>query len=714
MRSRLALALLALTISPAAAWPAAAPEPAVDANPFFTEWTTPFGVPPFDRIKVEHYRPAYQEAIARKRREVEAIALQRSAPTFENTLVALDTAGQMLDKVEAVFSNLNSADTNDEMQAIDKEVTPLKTALRDDILLNEPLFRRVKSVWEQRDRLKLDPEPARLLDETYTDFVRGGANLDAARQTRLREINQELSVLGVTFGQNLLKETNAFKLVIDKPENLAGLSERVVAGAAEAAKKAGLEGKWVFGLQGPSIWPFLEAADNRELRRQILTAYITRCDHGNEQDNKAVIARIAALRAAKAQLLGYKTFADFVLEKQMAKTPAGVYGLLERVWTPAVAAARREAAALQAQIDQSGGGFKLEPCDWRYYAEKERTARYDLDEEALRPYFKLENVRDGAFYVANRLYGLTFTERPDLPVYNPEVRAFEVKEADGTHVGIFYSDYHPRPGKRGGAWSSRYRGTWVEKGVSIRPVVVNVCNFSRPAGDAPALLSIEEVETLFHELGHGLNSILSKVRYRGLASPPRDFVELPSQIMENWATEPEVLQHYAKHWKTGEVIPSDLVAKVDRARKYGQGFASVEYLAASYLDMDWHTLSQPREENATAFENASMAKIHMMPEIIVRYRSPYFSHIFGPGGGYSAGYYSYIWAEVLVADAFQVFVEKGIFDQATAKSFRTNILERPGTEDAMTVYVRFRGHEPGVGPLLAKRGLTEAPIPGIQ
>jgi len=703
MRSRLALALLALTISPAAAWPAAAPEPAVDANPFFTEWTTPFGVPPFDRIKVEHYRPAYQEAIARKRREVEAIALQRSAPTFENTLVALDTAGQMLDKVEAVFSNLNSADTNDEMQAIDKEVAPLKTALRDDILLNEPLFRRVKSVWEQRDRLKLDPEPARLLEETYTDFVRGGANLDAARQTRLREINQELSVLGVTFGQNLLKETNAFKLVIDKPEDLAGLSERVVAGAAEAAKKAGLEGKWVFGLQGPSIWPFLEAADNRELRRQILTAYITRCDHGNEQDNKAVIARIAALRAAKARLLGYKTFADFVLEKQMAKTPAGVYGLLDRVWTPAVAAARREAAALQAQIDQSGGGFKLEPCDWRYYAEKERTARYDLDEEALRPYFKLENVRDGAFYVANRLYGLTFTERPDLPVYNPEVRAFEVKEADGTHVGIFYSDYHPRPGKRGGAWSTEFREQCVRDGKPVHPVVENVCNFSRPAGDAPALLSLDETETLFHEFGHALHALLQNIHYKSLGNTPRDFVEMPSQIMENWVLEPEVLKVYAKHWKTGEVIPAELVEKLLKARKFNQGFVTVEYMAASYLDMDWHTWTAPQQVDTDAFEKAALDKIGLMPEIPARYRSTYFNHIVG---GYAAGYYSYLWAEVLCADAFAAFQEKGIFDAATARAFRTNILERGGSEDAAALWLRFRGREPRVEPLLERRGLN--------
>jgi peptidyl-dipeptidase Dcp len=712
MRKLLALVVLALAALPVFAQQAAAP--AAAANPFFEEWATPFGVPPFGQIKEAHYLPAFQEGIARERKEIDAIAKDPQGPTFANTIEPIDQSGEFLDRAQIVFYGQLSAETNDTLQGIAKEVAPMLSALNDDINLNEALFARVKTVWEKRDALGLTQEQKKLVEERYKDFVRGGANLDAKGKERLRTINKELSLIGLKFGDNVLKETNAYRLVIEKKEDLAGLPPGVVSAAADAAKGAKLDGKWVFGLQAPSIWPFLQYADSRELRRQILTAYTTRADHGEAYDNKAILSKIAALRAEKAQLLGYKTWADFVLDRNMAKVPSKVYGLLDQLWTPALVVAHKEATDIQAAIKAGGGDFMLEPWDWRYYSEKVKKSRYDFDEEALRPYFKLDNVRDGAFYVANRLYGITFTERTDIPKYNVEVRSFEVRDADGTFLGVFMTDYHPRPGKRGGAWSGRYRDQYFKDGKDVRPIVVNVCNFSRPTGDTPALLSLEEVETLFHEFGHGLHSLFSRVHYKGVSRVPRDFVELPSQIMESWVLEPDVLKVYAKHWKTGEVIPSDLVAKVDRARKYGQGFASVEYLAASYLDMDWHTLSQPREENATAFENASMAKIHMMPEIIVRYRSLYFSHIFGPGGGYSAGYYSYIWAEVLVADAFQVFVEKGIFDQATAKSFRTNILERPGTEDAMTVYVRFRGHEPSVGPLLAKRGLTEAPIPGIQ
>lgn len=693
-----ALLLLAAPASPAPQTPVAPPP-----NPFSSEWKTPFGVPPFDQIRTEHFLFAIEEGTAQHKREVEAIAKSPAPPTFANTVEALDASGRLLEKVSGVFSNLTSAETNDALQAIQKKVAPMMAAHRDDIRLDPDLFQRVKAVWDGRAGLTLDADQQKLLEDAWKDFVRGGALLPKGSQERLRAINAELASLSVKFGDNLLRETNAYKLVIEKKEDLAGLSDRVVAGGAEAAKKAGLEGKWLFTLQAPSLWPFLQGADDRELRRQILTAYVTRGDHGNDTDNKATLARIAALRSERAQLLGYKTHADFVLDENMAKTPARVYDFLGRLWTPAKAVAAREATDLQAAIKANGKDFSLEPWDWPYYAERVRKARFDLDEQALRPYFALDRVREGAFWVASRLYGITFTERRDLPVYNPEVKAFEIKDADGSHLAVFYVDYHPRPGKRGGAWSSRYRGTWVEKGVSVRPVVVNVCNFSRPAGDLPALLSIEEVETLFHELGHGLNSVLSKVRYRGLASPPRDFVELPSQIMENWATEPEVLQHYARHWKTGEVIPTELVEKIKKSRRFDQGFATVEYLAASLLDMDWHTLAETKEKDATAFEKASLERIGMPPQIVPRYRSPYFQHIFA--GGYSAGYYSYIWAEVLDADAFQVFVEKGLFDPATARSFRANILERGGSEDAMTLYVRFRGKEPSVEPLLVKRGL---------
>lgn len=700
MSARLSVALFLLAVPLAAAPPSAAEPP---PNPLLSEWTTPFGVPPFDAIKAEHFLPAIEEAVAQHDREVKAIAGSAAPPTFENTIEALDASGRLLEKAGSVFSNLTSADTSDALLAIQKKVAPMMAAHRDDVRLDPDLLQRVKAVWEGRAALKLDPDQQKLLQDTWKDFVRGGALLPMEGQERLRAINGELASLSVKFADNLLQETNTHKLVIERKEDLAGLSERVVAGGAEAAKKAGLEGQWVFTLQAPSLWPFLQGADDRELRRRIFAAYVTRGDNGNERDNKATLSRIAALRAERAQLLGYKTHADFVLDENMAKTPARVYEFLDRLWAPAKAVAAREAVDLQAAITADGKDFALEPWDWSYYAEKVRKARFDLDEQALRPYFALDRVRDGAFWVANRLYGITFTELPTLPTYNPEVKAFEVKDQDGSHLAVFYVDYHPRPGKRGGAWSSRYRGTWVEKGVSIRPVVVNVCNFSRPAGDAPALLSIEEVETLFHELGHGLNSILSKVRYRS-SGPPRDFVELPSQIMENWATEPEVLQHYARHWKTGEVIPAALVEKIKKSRQFNQGFATVEYLAASLLDMDWHTLSETKEKDATAFEKATLERIGMPAQIVPRYRSPYFQHVFA--GGYSAGYYSYIWAEVLDADAFQAFREKGLFDPATARSFRTNVLERGGSEDAMTLYVRFRGKEPSVEPLLVKRGLN--------
>jgi peptidyl-dipeptidase Dcp len=684
-----------------AALPLAA-QTAPDANPLFAEWSTPFGVPPFDKIEEEHFLPAYKEAIARHMREVEAIATNPALPTFANTLEALEASGALLDKVGAVFGNLQSAETNDRLQAINRETAPLLAKHRDDVVLNEALFRRVRVVWDARDSLKLAPDQTRLLEQTYKRFVRGGALLEGEKQERFRAINQELASLGVKFGDALLKETNAYRLVIEKKEDLAGLPERVVAGAAEAARKAGLEGRWVFTLHAPSLWPFLQYAENRELRWQIFTAYTTRGDHGDASDTKATLSRIAALRAERARLLGYATWADFVLEENMAKSPAGAYGLLNRLWPPAKAVAAKEAEALQAAIKADGRDFALEPWDWFYYAEKVRKARYALDESEIRPYFKLENARDGAFWLANKLYGLTFVERKDLPRYNPEVQAFEVKDRDGSHLAVFYVDYHPRPSKRSGAWSSGFRQQkWVD-GKDVRPIVVNVCNFSRPAGDAPALLSIEEVETLFHEFGHGLNSMLSRIRYGGLSSVPRDFVELPSQIMENWVLEPEVLKIYAKHWKTGELIPEALVRKIEDARRFNQGFATVEYLAASLLDMDWHTLTGPFEADAAEFERIALARMGMPREIVPRYRSTYFQHIFA--GGYSAGYYSYIWSEVLDADAFQAFKEKGIFDPATARAFRT-LLEKRGSEDPMQLYVAFRGREPSVEPLLEKRGL---------
>lgn len=699
-----------LILAAAVACPVLAAQGALaETNPFFEEWKTPFGVPPFSRITNEHFLPAIQKGIAEERREVEAIANRTDAPTFANTIEALDATGELLDKVQSVFRNLTSAETNDRLQEIARQTAPLLAALRDDIFLNEKLFQRVRQVWEQRDRLKLDPEQRKLVEETYKAFVRGGANLDAQQKQRLREINKELSVLSVRFGDNLLKETNAYRLVIENRADLAGLPAGVVAGAAEAAKAAGLAGKWLFTLQAPSIWPFLSYADNRELRRQILTAYIQRGDNNNAQDNKQILARIAALRAARARILGYPTHAHFVLEENMAKNPEGVYGLLKQLWEPALKVAHRERDDLQAMARKEGKDFQIAPWDWRYYAEKVKQARYALDEDQLRPYFPLPRVWEGAFYVAGKLYGLKFIERQDIPKYHPEVRTFEVRDADGSHLGVFLADFHPRPGKRGGAWSSGFRQQRFKAGKDVRPIVVNVCNFTRPTGDQPALLRLEEVETLFHEFGHALHSLLSRIHYGSLARVPRDFVELPSQIMENWAMEPEVLKVYARHYQTGAPIPDELIEKIKNAEKFNQGFATVEYLAAAFLDMDWHTLSTEQPQDVLAFEKAALDRIRLMPEIVVRYRSTYFQHIFS--GGYSAGYYSYIWSEVLDTDAFQAFKEKGIFDQATARSFRRNILEKGGTQDAMEMYTRFRGREHSVEPLLKKRGLVPGQSP---
>lgn len=678
---------------------------AADDNPFFQEWTTPFGAPPFGLIKTEHFLPAFTRAVDEQREEVLAIAASTEAPTFANTVEALDGTGLLLARVSSVFHNLLSANATPELQAANREIAPMLTALRDDISLNPQLWARISAVWEQRAALDLLPAQRKLLADTYRSFVRGGAALGPEHQARLRAINTELSKLGVRFSENLLEETNGWKLVIDNPDDLAGLPEPVRAAGAEAAKAAGLPGKWVYTLQVPSMTPFLQYASKRDLRRQLLQAYANRCDRGGEHDNNAIVSRTAALRTERAQLLGYGTFAEFVLEENMAKTPARVYELLEQLWAPARVVARREAADLLALARKEDPSLSLEPYDWRYYAEKIKKSRYEFDDQVLRPYFKLENVRDGAFYVANRLYGITFTERPDLPVYHPEVKAFEVKEADGTHVGIFYTDYFPRPGKRVGAWSSRYREHRIRDGKRIvAPITVNVANFSRPAGDAPALLSLEEVETLFHELGHALNSLFAQAPYRNLRGA-RDMGELPSQIMENWAVEPEVLRVYAKHYQTRQPIPPELLEKMASASQFNQGFATVEYLSAAILDMDWHTLRTTDPQETAAFEARTLARIGMPREIIVRYRSPYFNHVFGPGGGYAAGYYNYIWSEVLDQDAFAAFKEKGLFDQPTAKAFRENILERTGMEDAMTLYQRFRGREPSVEPLLRKRGL---------
>ncbi len=682
-------------------------EPAAASNPFFTEFKTPFGVPPFDRIKPEHFMPAFDKGIADQKGEIEAIVKKREAPTFANTLEALDRSGALLKRVGAVFSNLNSSNTNDQLQQIAKDIAPRLAKHADDIALDAGLFARVKSVYEGRDKLGLNAEQGRLLEKTYKEFVRGGANLAPDKQARFRRINEELSVLTVKFGENILKENSAFELVIDKDTDLAGLPPAVVTGAAETAKDRGKPGKWVFTLAKPSLIPFLQYSEKRDLREKMFKAYIMRGNNGNELDNKANAVKIAALRVERANLLGYRTHADYVLEENMAKTPEAVYALLGKIWKPAVARAKAEAAEMQTMIDRQGRGFKLQPWDWWYYAERVRKAKYDLDDSALRPYFELENVRNGAYEVAHKLYGITFTERADIPKYQADVRVFEVKDADGSHLGILYVDYYPRPNKEGGAWMSNYREQSIRNGVDARPVIVNNGNFSKPTGGEPALISFEEATTLFHEFGHALQGLLSKCTYESLSGTNvrGDFVELCSQFMENWATDPAVLKMYAKHYKTGAPIPDALIEKINKSKFFNQGFETVEYVAACYLDMDWHSLTEPKEVDPLAFEADSMARIGLIPEIVSRYRTTYFNHIFSSGIGYSAGYYSYIWAAVLDSDAFEAFKETSLFDHATATSFRTNILEKGDTEDPMVLYKRFRGREPRIEPLLKKRGL---------
>lgn len=677
-------------------------------NPFLATYNTPFDVPPFDKIQNKDYLPAVEEGIRQHNAEIDKIVTNGDAPTFANTIEALEKSGDLLTRVNIVFFNIKEANTNDSIDHLAEQIAPMMSQHGDAINLNEQLFARVKAVYDQKSSLNLTPEQARLLDETYKRFVRGGANLPADKKEALKKINEQLSLLSLKFGNNMLAETNNFKLVIEKSEDLAGLPESVVAAAAEEAKAAGMEGRWVFTLQKPSWIPFLTYSEKRDLREILYKAMYNRGNNNNEYDNKGVINQMVNLRLQKANIMGYDSWSSFLLDDCMAKNPENVYDLMGKVWTPALKRAKEEAKDMQEMIDKEDGKFKLESWDWWYYSEKVRKAKYDLDEEQIRPYFELNNVRDGAFAVAGKLYGLTFTRLENMPLFHPECEVFEVKDGDGSLIGILYMDYHPRASKAGGAWMTNYREQYYnEKGENVRPVVSITCNFSKPTGDKPALLSYDEVETLFHEFGHGLHGLLSQCRYKSLAGTnvARDFVELPSQIMEHWAPQPEVLKMYAKHYQTGEVIPQTLVDKLEKAGKFNQGFATTEFIAAAILDMDYHTLTKGDSIDVTAFEKASMDKAGLISEIIPRYRSTYFAHIFS--GGYSSGYYSYVWAEVLDADAFEAFKETGdIFNPAVAKSFRTNVLERGGTDEAMKLYLNFRGKEPGIEPLLKNRGLN--------
>lgn len=671
-------------------------------NPFFTEWQTPFGVPPFDQIKNENYMPAADSAITLAKAEIAAITSSTEAPTFKNTIAAYDRGSQLLNKVASVFYAQTSANTNDTLEALQMELAPKMAAFTDEVLLNAALFQRIKAVYDNRANENLNDEEMFLLENLYKGFVRNGALLNATDQETLKKLNQEISKLTVKFSQDVLAETNDFKLVIDNEADLAGLPESVITNAAEMAEADSLMGKWVFTTQKPSMIPFLQYADNRDLRKKLYDAYLNRGNNHNQYDNNQVLADLVRLRADRAKLLGYKTHAALNLENRMAKTSENVLNLLNNLLGRSLPVAGRERDEMQKIIDSEGGKFKLEPHDWWYYAEKLRKSKYDLDENELRPYFSLDNARDGVFAVANKLYGITFTRIENIPLPHPDAQAFEVKEADGRPLGVLYMDFFPRESKRQGAWCGGYRDHRVLDGKEITPIVTIVGNFTPPAGDEPALLSLDDVNTLFHEFGHGLQGLFSKNTYSSTTTA-RDIVELPSQIMEHWATNPEVLKMYAKHYKTGEVMPDALIEKIKNSTYFNTGFDNVEIMAASLLDMAYYTLEAPVNVDVQKFEKETMKKIGLIPEIEPRYRSTYFLHMID---GYDAGYYVYTWAAVLDNDAFEAFKEKGIFDQATAASFRKNILEKMGTMDAEQMYLNFRGREPKIDALLKNRGLN--------
>jgi peptidyl-dipeptidase Dcp len=676
-------------------------------NPFFETYTTPYQVPPFDLIKNEHFKPAILEGIKKQEAEINSNVSNKEKPTFDNTVLAMENSGKLLARVSTVFYNLNSANTNEEIQAIAKELAPKLSAHNDNIYLNDALFKRVKSVWDNQKNFKLNKEQAKILENLYKNFVRSGANLSEENKKRLREINSEMAVATLKYGQNILAETNSYELVISDKNDLSGLPNELIETAAADAKSKDKAGKWVFTLSNSSVMPFLQYSSNRKLRQEIWNAYQMRANNGNDKDNKSLAIKIANLRGEKARLLGYATHADYVLEKSMAKNPETANKLLNDLWIPALNMANKEAADIQKMMQKEGINEPVQPYDWRYYTEKIRKERFDLDEQEMKPYFSLEKTREGVFTVCGKLYGLQFKPLNNVPKYHEDVTVWEVTEADGKHIGILYMDFHPRTSKRGGAWMTSYRTQKMENGKRIAPVVSIVCNFTKPTENAPALLTFDEVSTFFHEFGHALHGLLSNVTYESIAgtSVPRDFVELPSQIMENWAAEPEVMKMYAKHYKTGEVIPDALIEKMQKAGTFDQGFVTTEYLAASLLDMQYHTQKWNITIDAETFEKEAMNKINLPSTIISRYRSTYFNHIFA--GVYSAGYYSYIWSGVLDTDAFEVFKINGLFNQDYAKSFRKNILEKGGTEDPMELYKSFRGSEPSIEPLMRKRGLDQ-------
>lgn len=677
-------------------------------NPFFTDYTTPFQVPPFDKIKTSDYLPAFSEGIKQHDAEIKAIIDNTAEPNFENTILPFDKSGKLLTKVSSVFFNLKSADDTEEMQKLADSIVPMTSKHANDIALNDKLFAKIKAVYEKRNSSKLDAQQIRVIEKYYKDFERQGANLKPAEKDELRKLNEKLSMLGLKFGNNVSAETGKnFKLVIDKKEDLDGLPQSSIDAAAKKAEETGDKGKWVYTLDKPSWIPFLQYAKNRDLREKLYRGYFMRGDNDNANDNKEIIKEIVTLRAQKAKLLGFKNFADYVIANNMAKTSANVDAFLNKLMPPALNLAKKELSEMQAIADKEGGKFKIESWDWWYYAEKLRKEKFDLDENELRPYFSYENVRDGMFMVANKLYGIKFEKVTNLPTYYKEAETFEVKEADGKHLGVLYIDPYTRSTKSPGAWCTGFQSAGWENGKKVDPIVSMVCNFTNPTKDAPALLSFDETETLFHEFGHALHGLFTEGKYnRTAGSVPTDYVELPSQVMENWASEPQVLRMYAKHYKTGEVIPEKLIEKIEKSGLFNQGFANTEYLAASILDLDYHKLSAPAKvSDVRAFEKEASVKMNLIPEILPRYRSTYFKHIFD-GDGYAAGYYVYKWAEVLDADAFYYFKQSGdIFNKEIAAKFRKHCLAECGDDEGMVQYKKFRGQEPSIEPLLKKRGL---------
>ncbi|MFA5712955.1 MAG: M3 family metallopeptidase [Bacteroidales bacterium] len=675
-------------------------------NPLLNEWDTPFGIPPFEQIELADFKPAYLEGIKEQKKEISLIIENPEEPNFENTIVAYDRSGALLRRIIPVFSSLNSVYANPSVLALSKELSPILNNHYNEIRLNDPLFLRIEEVYNKREDLSLNEEQMRLLSEMYNSFIRNGAKLEPQKKEELKKINTEIAALQLEFGQNLLIETDAFKLVIDNEEDLAGLSQSFIDGAKKDESHSTHPGKWIFGLENPSIIPFLQQSERRELREKMLNEYLNRCNHDNEHDNKEVVKRLVTLRLQRANLLGYSNFAEYQLEERMAKNSEAVYSLLNQLWKPALRSAKAELEDMKL-IAAKDGISDFGAHDWRYYFEKAKSAKYELNESQLSPYFKLENVRDGIFLLSNKLYGISFTQLEDVPLPHPDATAFECRDEDGSTLGLLFMDMFARPGeKRGGAWCTRYRTQSYEGEQRVIPLVAIVGNFTPPVDGKPALLSTDEVETFFHEFGHALASLFLDVHYYGVSSLTRDFVELPSQIMEHWAFEPQLLKEYAFHYESGEVIPLELIEKLERSGKYGQGFITTEYLAASFLDMDYHIVEEiPQNFEVESFEAASMAKLGLIEQIPPRYRSTYFNHTFG--GGYTAGYYSYIWAEVLDSDAYQAFVETGnIFNRQVATKFRKEILEKGGIDEAMTLYLNFRGKQPSIDALLSNRGLN--------